>query len=405
MTGCDEARTQLSALLDGELDAAAASELRDHIESCDACHQEWLLLRKLDDQLRDALVLEVPTSINRKPIRPAAPSVNWKATFAAVAIAAIVLVAVMLTQFRTSETPVAENLGPVSAELAATLVHATGPVEVYNSDADAWIEWGTETLGTGTAPTLEPGARLRTLAEVRCEFQTLDNGTIRLDEDAELIWKQADEVMLLKGRMWCEAPSDQPLLVQLPGNTSAQIVTFVCPSRSESHYAAEPEVVSCTSTSESNETVTAEAEAWSCSVSPGETLQIGEEQNVERSEHLLAAAKAWQLPLLALPGEDHAELSKSVTWLLAPVGYTKARHFNEVQIRALGGSGAIPLLAYVRHSAAKSDQQSTRRRAMRLAVDIADAKAFTIINELRNDEDQVVADLAKRIHERMQNPP
>ncbi|MEL6104586.1 MAG: zf-HC2 domain-containing protein [Planctomycetota bacterium] len=400
MTRCDEARSQLSALLDGELDAQTASDLRDHIESCDACGQEWSLMRKLDQQLRDALVLESPDSTDQQPVPTTVTWVNWRVAISVVGLAAILLFAVTLIPFKTDETADAVDSASESIELDATLVHATGPVEVYNSDADTWIEWGTE-----TAPTLEPGSRLRTLAEARCEFQTLDNGKVRLDEDAELIWKQADEVMLLKGRMWCEAPSDQPLLVQLPMNTQNQIVTFVCPSRSESHYAAESESVSCTSTSAGNETVTAASDACAWDLSPGETLQIGEEQNVESNEHLVAAAKAWQLPLLALPGDDHAELSQSVTWLLAPVGYTKARHFNELQIRALGGSGAIPLLAYVRHSEADSAQRSTRRRAMRLALEIADANALTIIDKLRSDEDQVVAELAERIHERIQNPP
>ena len=400
MIQCDQIRDQMSAALDGELDADLLQALSEHLEGCDDCDREWKLLVEVDQQLRRELVSPAACEIDR-PIGPVvvASARTWTAAISVFGMAAAILICAAISWTKPAEAPHLRATNPDARQFAATLVHATGPVEVYDSDAGAWLAWAPE-----ENPLLEYGVRLRTQSAVRCEFQTIKNGTVRLDEDAELVWKHADEVMLLKGRMWCVAPADESISVQLPVLAQNQIATFVCPSQSESHYATEPPMITCTSTSDENETVTAKFEAWSCSVNPGETVQIGNDQNVESDEQMVAVAKAWQLPLLA-SRESHAELNQSVTWLLSPIGYTKATHFNEKQIRALGPAGAIPLLAYVKHSGSEMSQQTTRRTAMQLTFDVADPSALPMLRELRSDDDEVVADLADRIIQRIQSPP
>ena len=405
MKCCEEVRKRMSAALDGELDVQETEAFQRELENCDACLEEWAMLNRLDQELRRVLVLDIPTD-DEKPTRSETVSSHprWTTAGYLIGIAAVVLICFGLTKFGLLNQRVADGTASDSTveatRLAATLVHATGPFEVYDADAGVWTACSPD-----TTPVLQPGARLRTLTEALCEFQTTDKGTIRLDEDAELVWKDNDEVLLVKGRMWCEAPSDQSISVQLPIDTESRIATFVCPSQSESHYAAQPQGISCTSTSVANKVVTAECASWSGDVSPGETLLIANEPNVQRDEQLVAAAKVWQLPLLALDDERHPELKENMSWLLAPIGYTKSRHFNEQQIRALGPRGAIPLLAYVRYSAGQPSQQTTRRTAMRLALDVADATALPLLKVLSDDRNETVADLARRITERIQNPP
>lgn len=401
----------MSAALDGELDAEATRAIQQHIAVCDRCRREWVEITELDRRLRRELTLDVlepaagTDTVAHSILTPEKTTDgNGKAALLGLAIAVAILVAVFFARPEKHDKQMVDR-NPETPAFAATLIHATGPIEVYDNDAGTWSE-----LESAATPELEPGARLRTLSSGRCEFRTPENGTIRLDEDAELVWKQADEVLLLKGRMWCEAPSSQSLSVQLPMNTNEQVATFVCPSRSESHYAAEPQSISCTSTSGSNQAVMAQLDSLKCEVSPGETLKIAEDsdrdgQLVHRDESMVAAAKIWQLPLLASPAGDYAELSQSLTWLLAPIGYTKARHFNEHQIRELGPSGAIPLLAYVRYSSSDTSQDATRRTAMQLASEIADPKSSLILRELSEDRDEFVAELARRTLERLQNPP
>ena len=60
MTACESLHERLSAFLDGELDDAAAAEVRDHLAGCAECAE---LARALD------LVLETAGSLASRAVR------------------------------------------------------------------------------------------------------------------------------------------------------------------------------------------------------------------------------------------------------------------------------------------------------------------------------------------------
>jgi hypothetical protein len=96
---CERARAEIKAWQDGELGPVSAWRLRRHLRRCPACAAEAASLRRLDALLRATDLFEPETAAvpesgrprGRLPVRPAP-----RIAFAALAVAAAVLVAVVL---------------------------------------------------------------------------------------------------------------------------------------------------------------------------------------------------------------------------------------------------------------------------------------------------------------------
>jgi len=63
---CDRAKEALSALLDGELTAAEADEVRAHLEGCPACRAELDALRRLVAEVKTLPPVSAPRDLQRK---------------------------------------------------------------------------------------------------------------------------------------------------------------------------------------------------------------------------------------------------------------------------------------------------------------------------------------------------
>lgn len=99
MPGCEKMFDDLSALVDGELDAADSARVRDHVAACDACRAELDGLQRLESVLRRSrLVVEERPRLSMFP----------KITAAA---AAILVAAVVYLNWPDPEAKVRELVG------------------------------------------------------------------------------------------------------------------------------------------------------------------------------------------------------------------------------------------------------------------------------------------------------
>jgi anti-sigma factor RsiW len=91
---CQEVKEQLSAWLDGELDAPAGAALAAHLKGCAACRQEWRELTALDAAL-SRLAAPVPTGLAEKVLARTRPP-RRQAWWQSVALAACLVLGVTL---------------------------------------------------------------------------------------------------------------------------------------------------------------------------------------------------------------------------------------------------------------------------------------------------------------------
>ena len=279
----------------------------------------------------------------------------------------------------------------------ARLVRATGSIQLLSPGARDWT-----TVSSGSNESFVAGSRVKTNDGVSCELQTSADGLIRLNQSAELILHQANQVELVVGQLWCLAPSTNSIDVEIPVSNveTPQLATLACPSSSEFQCVAGNDFASCNSVSPGNANASMTLGAFSCPVAPGETVSVDSNQKIDRTASSDSVSKVWQLPLLALGTSEDQELRSLLTHLLAPIGMTKARHLNENQIRQLGPSGAIPLLAYV-VAESSPEQLELRRTATRLASELADQRGAEMLARLTSDPDAFIANQAKETLRRL----
>lgn len=397
MRSCQQTRERLSEWLDNETSAADATEIHQHLRNCPQCQQEWESLQSLDRDLKATLQLdgvdERISTIRRvaqdqlKSRRTGFDTISRRVALLA-ALAAAILVALFV--FRGLDHTTADGkagLGEsIEPMIVARLVKATGDVQVMNPGNQHW-----DSIQPSTLVSLEKGARLRTDDSVLCELQTVDDGKIRVDRSCEVVFRDQSEIELIRGKIWCLAPEKNSLDIEINSSASPNIpiATMTCPSGSEFQCGVQDDVASCQSLSPTNSKTEMWVGSTACSVGPGESVSIDSKQNVQRNPES-ESTKIWQLPLLAIHSPIDDELRLVMQKLLAPIGMTKAMHFNEQQIRALGPAGAIPLLAY---AATESDAShlNLRRTAVSLARDLADESAIDLLTKLASDPDASIS--------------
>jgi hypothetical protein len=404
MNDCERILPLLSALMDGELAEDESRDTLSHLQSCDACRNEWQTLQELDAKLKQSLVVfdwESKSSAIAHPpeVRTVRATAGWQLKHwasALIAVAAVLMIAVLPSVFKS-----VNDKSTVSPELAAVarLVRATGPVQLLSPGASDWTD-----VSADSHDSLFAGSRLKTSNDVVCEFETSTSGIIRLNKSAEMVLRNPNQVELLSGQLWCFAPNDSGIDVDVFVNSaeSSEIAVFSCPSASE---------IQCESTNDRwcyNSVSAANAQAritigdFSCEVAPGETVSIDSANQVDRSQNTDSATKVWQLPLLTMDGRATRELLSLLNHVLAPIGMTKAMHLNEQQIRQLGPAGAIPLLAYAA-TESSPERLALRQTAIRLAADLADENAIELLESLQTDNDAFIAEVAKKALARIAN--
>ncbi|QEG38366.1 zf-HC2 domain-containing protein [Roseimaritima ulvae] len=360
---CESIRNQFSSYLDGELASEQSRRVERHLSDCQGCHAQWLELQQLDARLQG---LAVPQDLESRIVaavgaetdaeqqaQPAPPPRGYRKQVVAAVIGLAAMIGLLAVWLRPNMPPV-----DVPPPLAAVVVRSIGNVQVRAPDAEGWSDVD------GPHHALPRGSRIKTPQRGGCEVETATDAQLRLDANTEMVVHGSSHMQVLRGQVWCQAAPQQPLTLgtRPPADTAAVPDVFVCPAASE--------------------------------------MQVRVDQHQAAEVGTEPVRKAWQLPLLALPGSDQGELSSLVETLLANVGHSKMQFMNADQIRALGPRGAIPLLMYVREPSS-SQQPAVRRQAMQLAAEVADDTALTMLDELLADPDPQIRRLAEATVERL----
>lgn len=360
--------------------------------------------RELDLQLRQLMkppVLDEAAFLAKLDI-PASRPVSrgrtaWGGPLALLAvIAALVLAAITL------------NSEPQAQAGIATLVRATGPVELQTAEQSTW-----RTIPAPRDLRLPAGTRLRTLDQSLCEVVTASQGTVRVNQLTEIKVTRPDEVELVSGQFWCRASPRAAIRVCIPNHVpmpapvapfSQNLSVFTCPSDSETDWKVEDTTARCISVADQpTELCSSANQSWT--IDPGFSLACspGEEPDVSRQFDRLQTT-SWQLPLLNQRAPDDPELQGMLQGLLATIGMSKMGGFHDSEIRALGPPGTIPLIAYVRSPGSMSDP-AKRQRAMQIIADLAPRSALADLQRLQQDADPQVAELASAAIMRLQLTP
>jgi ferric-dicitrate binding protein FerR (iron transport regulator) len=397
---CSDTLQLLSAYIDNELAASQRQAVAKHLDECSSCQQHLRELRTVDEtfsllrtptDLADKLVAAAVgglSTASEQPVNRSSTRYGWAMLLA---IAASIGLIVMMKPADTASEREHPTIG--------RLVRATGQVEVLEFASPLW-----KTLGERDA--IGPGTRVRTGDQVRCEIEISSHALIRTDEGTELVIHQPGHLQMIRGQVWCRSPAMQPLQVDLAPSwidSSQPAFSLHCPKSAEFQVSVQGDrVIGCSLADEPGELRFGER---LFAVAPGESVSIDQAGGIQRSFPLAAVSKAWQLPLLAVGQTESGsgELQAIVQPLLAKVGRTKARHLNELQLRALGPPGAIPLLVYATSDDSRREPD-LRYTAVALAGQMSDRAAIGLLEELALDADERISIVCKNTLQRLGEP-
>jgi len=108
-----------------------------------------------------------------------------------------------------------------SPELAALLTITNGSVDRFEPDGDAWVGIN------GSGVRIDAGTRIRTGAAGTVALELSDGGSLRLDQNSEIVIGRSD-VVLAAGRMYFDSygrPADLAISVSTPYGTVRDIGT------------------------------------------------------------------------------------------------------------------------------------------------------------------------------------
>lgn len=397
---CDQVRGWISPMIDGELDPRDEEQIKQHLQGCSACHRYWSELTDVDHDLQQ---LQLPKLSCARSVE-LHPGINakkaWLRWTVAVAIAASGLIAIVMLQnhFLQKQQVVessiddSTNAPPSSASNVATLIRQTGPVESLVDGR--WIV-------TPQNNRFAIGSRLRTPPETLCELRTGEGSVLRLDSGSELEFRESSELALVVGRIYVQGSLGESirLMIQDPnGLWEAQ-----CPKGAQLQVVSRENRMSCDVLSKHD--LSWSGGSQSVTVNAGETVQWNNESEVIRSKHQISRSKLWQLPLIAVDGPSESiegEMNAILKPLLTHVGRTKAQFMDEQQIRALGPSGALPLLMFALSDSSKNDPDQ-RIQAISIASELADENAIELLEQLELDENSQISRIATDALRRIQN--
>lgn len=283
---------------------------------------------------------------------------------------------------------------PLDVTLARLTV-ATGAVTLRQPGQSAW----------SAAEPQSPyqcsiGTEVRTGPGVRCELETKDRCTIRLNGDTKLTLRSPREVELHAGQIWCRSPDDVVLSVvattadaKLPANGS-NALRFTCPSNGS--------VVSELDGTGGGRVFTASGEAELSlggerhRLKPGQVALVAEGRLVIEPYHADSLlATSWMQPLLILKGHDSPELHERIDRMFANLGRSKLDNLYEDEIRSLGEHAVLPLMRYVQSPQSRVEPDR-RWRAMSIVSDMAPSWLVGELIELLADDDPPVRVAAAR---------
>lgn len=401
---CESLPLMLNAALDGELSPLERTTMQQHLQECPSCQHEWQELQGLHQELELAFPAPevdsaVDLALQRIQQSHAIPQqvtvyeqphrhTNRNSVFAFIAVVFTLLVAVgTVTQWSNASPPVAE------------ISLMTGSIDFKPRDGTDWI-----VIDGSTRVSLPAHARIRTGTESLCEIHTKSDAIVRLNCQSEMVMHCAAKVELVTGELWCRASSAAGMEICGVGPSKPQDKpnVFLCPSSTEMQWRALPNrELSCLDVAPTSAEI--RLPETTCMIQPGQcvTFASGSPRPEQTHQANPSEATQWQLPLLVLHNPHDLELQHRLTAMLARMGQSKMTYMYEDQIRKLGPAGAIPLLAYVRSPESRQDPP-LRRRAMELVTKMATADAVASLEDLKQDDDPMIAKLAARALTRLQ---
>jgi hypothetical protein len=388
---CETLPLMLNAALDGELSPQERAAMQQHLAECESCREQWAELQFLHQDL--SLVLSPPSvepAIRRlmKTIQPISNRTDGKSRVSR-GNSSLVIVAIVCTLLLTVGI-IFQSPSPALA--VAEISMMTGTVDYKATDARDW------TSVTGTQRISLPAfARVRTRSTSLCEIRTGRDALLRLNHETELVLHRAEKVELVTGELWCRAPATTEMEICAPSAPRQPPLTnvFTCPSSAEMQWKALPNnAMSCQDVA--NAAVELQLPSMNCTIQPGECVTFSAGQPIpEPTQFNPVVATGWQLPLLVLRPPQDSELRDRLTGMLALIGRSKASFLYENQIRGLGPSGVVPLLAYVRSKESVS-QPDLRLRAMEMVAEMATTASIEDLNALLQDEDPQIQKLSSQ---------
>jgi len=268
-----------------------------------------------------------------------------------------------------------------------TLAVANRNVFVCPSDTDVW-------QAAGTGEKIPFGTQVRTGPAVLCEFRASDGSQIRLNGGTELVFNSSRHVTLTKGQILAlVAKAPNPFQVVVP----KAIVTAL---GTEFDLQCKPAETVLTVLEGSTKV---EGSGPDAVVASGEAAIIvdGRIKETQPVQNLIRATE-WTHELLMLKGRDNQELAKRVDEILARIGETKLREFDEQDIRRLGDHCVLPLTRYIQSEGSRASENKERRAmAARIVSDLSNPWAIPYLIELLADKDGLVRYQAARALKRL----
>ncbi len=374
---------RLNAYLDGELDAAAAEDVRRLLDRDPAARETFTALKSQHDALDRAFAPLVATAEGRASTWSAPVAHGSTRPTSRVPLALLVPLAVAaLLGFVAGalwfRVPSAE------ASPFARITIATAPLEARARGATTFTSIDTR------AP-LDRGATLRTTSG-KVTVALADGSNLRLAPNTTLTLDDARTCSLDRGAVLSDvAPSDTTFVVRCDGLDVTALGTNFEVAHGDG-LAGDEAGKRVTHV----RVLSGRVRVGSTEVGAGYGLRALDGLPGEPTKlHDLAILTNWVHELLVLEGDRSDELDARVNEMLAMLGRTKMAHLYEYEMRSLGDHCVLPLTRFVQ-SPQSNDDIYRRREAARIASDLASPAYIPAMIELLDDADPDVRVVAAR---------
>ena len=378
---CRQAIELIGGWANGELDSGEQAALDEHLAGCAECRQA-----AESQQLADAELLRAFAPRRRAATRLAdrtvaelratecshAPPIARRWPLLAAAAAGFVLAVLAFRPWQRQTLPPAEV--PI-----ARLTLATGAPEMLPPNETLW-------LGCPPEAPINPGACVRTPANVRCELDTAAGGQLRLDGDTEVRFDDSRQVEsmrveLMRGQVWSSVKEqDQVIDVEPAGAAiSARDAEFSVSCQPGEAVLTVVKGAATVRGSGNEQTIAA-----------GERAKIVKGVVAENRSTLTPLLDTgWVNDLVCLKPPGDPELTERVNDILAQIGEAKLSYLYEEEIRRLGDRAVLPLLRFIASDRSLSDP-ARRTIAARIVADLATAEAIDDLIDLLADDSPAV---------------
>lgn len=394
---------QLSAFIDDELPPFEHARVAEQVANDSQVQSHVAGLRDVDRLLRAQLgrpnldveqfLQRLESAPHKSHVKPTPVVATWPPSRFLLGMAIVVAASVLLAfgfmpriQQRSEE-----SISPATS--VAQIVRFVGNIEFKPSTDAEWETW------TEHEPrSLESGSAIRTSSASLCEITTPHDGTLRINQESEIVLHRSNDVELIRGEFWYQTGANE-FKIRAPNPVPSTVPSvipqlFVCPQDSRVQCWLERQTLHCGAVSNRELTLRLSDQSQ-CTLEAGQWIAITSGLTAsERGQFDPVHATAWQLPLLLQRSTDDAELQGLLVAMLAQLGRSKMQHLYENQIRNLGPTGAVPLVAFVK-SPRSLVEPELRHQAMRIVADLAPESTRGDLSDLAHDRDATVAQYAK----------